>query len=253
MGGHQLIRTTTVEPGLHLMNYSLSLRRTVSLSLLLVSACFCSPLRAEEKQSLFNGRDLKGWKGDEQIWSVRDGLLVGSSVDHQPKANTFLVWQGGELGDFRLTFQARLEGDNNSGVQYRSKLTNPETWGVSGYQADIHAQTNYTGMLYGEGTGRSIIAERGQKVVIGENKTVTALNGDAPLEPIDVTKWHKYTIEAQGNHLIHKVDGKTTVDVTDNHKKKLDRGILALQVHAGEPMTVWFKDIALEKLAAKKP
>lgn len=225
----------------------------VRLPVLLLLLSVAPTLHAKEKQSLFNGKNLEGWKGDEQIWSVRDGLLVGSSVDYQPKANTFLVWQGGEVGDFRLTLKARVEGDNNSGVQYRSKLTDPENWGVSGYQMDIHAKPEYMAMLYGEGSGRSIIAERGQKVVIGEEKEVSALYGDAPLEPLDVTEWHEYTIEARGNHLIHKLDGKVTVDVTDNHKDQLDRGILALQVHAGAPMTVWFKDITLEKLSPDAP
>ena len=211
-----------------------------------LALCLCSTLQAEEKQSLFNGKDLEGWKGDTEVWSVRDGTIVGSSVDHPIPANTFLVWQGGEVGDFRLQYKARLEGDNNSGVQYRSKLTDPKTWGVSGYQADIHAQTNYTGMLYGEGMGRHVIAERGQKVVDGEKKEVWPLNNGAALEPIDVTKWHTYTVEARGNHLVHRVDDETTVDVTDNHEKQLARGIIGLQVHAGEPMTVWFKDITLE-------
>ena len=54
---------------------------------------------------------------------------------------------------------------------------------------------------------------------------------------------------AQGNHLIQKINGFTTVDVTDKQKEKSRaEGILALQLHAGPPMLVQFKDIQLKQL-----
>jgi len=90
------------------------------------------PLQAGEKQTLFDGQSLAGWSGDENIWSVHAGQIVGTTVGNPIEVNTFLVWQGGEVGDFRLTFRARVVGDNNSGVQYRSKLIDPKT-----YQARI--------------------------------------------------------------------------------------------------------------------
>jgi len=222
-----------------------SLRRVFGTCVLLL--CCNLSLQAGEKQSLFNGRDLDGWTGNSALWSVRDGQIVGSTVDNKIEANTFLVWEGGEVEDFCLKFKARLVGDNNSGVQYRSKVTDPKTWRVAGYQMDIHPKAEYSGMLYGEGTGRGIIAERGQKVVVEAELVKTPLAGQTfPVPPIDITKWHEYTILVRGNHLIHKIDDKVTVDITDNHEKKCERGILALQVHAGAPMTVFFKDITLE-------
>ncbi|TWU28326.1 family 16 glycoside hydrolase [Bythopirellula polymerisocia] len=218
-------------------------------SVLLIASCHAIPLRGAEEQSLFDGQDLEGWSGNEKVWSVIDGQIVGSTVDNPVAANTFLVWQGGEVGDFRLTYKARLKGDNNSGVQYRSTLADPKTWKVIGYQADMHANPEYLAMLYSEGTGRGIVATRGQKVVVDEETGQLKVVGKTTdPTPVDISQWHDYEIIARGNHLIHKVDGKVTVDVTDNHKKKLDRGIIALQVHAGPPMTVFFKDILLEKL-----
>ncbi len=205
------------------------------------------PRCGAEIQRLFNGRDLEGWSGDEKVWSVQDGQIVGSSVGNAIAANTFLVWQGGEVADFRLTYKARLEGDNNSGVQYRSSLADPKTWKVVGYQADIHTNPEYAAMLYSEGTGREIVATRGQKVVVdAESGKPEVVGQTTAVTPVDVSQWHEYTILARGNHLIHYLDGKVAVDVTDNHKEKLDRGIIALQVHAGPPMTVYFKDIVLE-------
>ncbi|MEM9657050.1 MAG: DUF1080 domain-containing protein [Planctomycetota bacterium] len=209
--------------------------------------------QAEEKRKLFNGQDLSGWQGDAKLWSVRDGQIVGSTVDHKIDKNSFLIWEGGPVEDFRLTFQARLEGDNNSGVQYRSKRTDPKAWSVAGYQADIHANPPYTAMLYGEGTGRGIIALRGQQGTLETDPDRNEIDAKAfPVKPVDVAKWHDYSIEARGNRLIHKLDGKTTIDVTDNHEKRCDRGILALQVHAGPPMTVFFKDLVLETPAVQE-
>ena len=208
---------------------------------------------ANEKLSLFNGRDLEGWSGNEKLWSVREGQIVGTTVGHEIAANTFLIWQGGEFEDFCLKFKVRVDGENNSGVQYRSKVTDAKTWRVAGYQVDIHPKPEYAGMLYGEGTGRGILAERGEKVVAGTELVKSKLEGQIfPVPPIDISKWHEYTILVQGNHLIHKIDGKVTVDITDNHEKKCDRGILALQVHRGPPMTVYFKDLTLEVLSASE-
>ena len=67
---------------------------------------------AEEFQSLFNGNDLSGWAGKEGLWSVEDGAIVGQTTkEHPVDANTFLVWQGGEVGDFILKLQVRFSGE----------------------------------------------------------------------------------------------------------------------------------------------
>ena len=61
--------------------------------------------------------------------------------------------------------------------------------------------------------------------------------------------WNEYVVIARGNHLQHFINGVPTVDVYDDSEaKRLDSGILALQLHAGEPMTVRFKDIRIKSL-----
>jgi hypothetical protein len=78
-----------------------------------------APVEAQE--SLFNGKDLTGWKGLPQFWTVQDGVIVGETTKENPtKGNTFLVWQGGEVADFEITAEVRFKG-NNSGLQYRSE------------------------------------------------------------------------------------------------------------------------------------
>jgi hypothetical protein len=206
---------------------------------------------AEEPRSLFNGTDLSGWEGDRDVWSVENGAIVGRTTADAPiKNNTFLIWKEGELGDFRLRLEYRIEG-GNSGVQYRSKVVDPEKWIVGGYQADIDSSPRYTGILYDE-RGRGILAERGERVKIDENgkRTATRFADAAELvESINTDGWNEYVIEARGPRLRHTINGKLMSETVDNeNEKRATSGILALQVHTGPPMTVRFRNIELEEL-----
>jgi hypothetical protein len=59
--------------------------------------------------------------------------------------------------------------------------------------------------------------------------------------------WNDYIIIARGNHLTHIINGRVTVDITDDQEAKAAKsGILALQLHAGPPMMVQFKNIRLK-------
>ncbi|MDO7713928.1 MAG: DUF1080 domain-containing protein, partial [Pirellulales bacterium] len=141
--------------------------KRVVAAVILCSLAAC--VHAAEFKSLFNGKDLSGWAGKEGLWSVEDGAIVGQTTkEHPVDANTFLVWQGGEVGDFILKMKVRFSG-NNTGVQYRSELFGePEGFVVKGYQADLHPKQEFYGMLYAE-KWRGIIAKRFQKVVVGED------------------------------------------------------------------------------------
>jgi hypothetical protein len=207
-------------------------------------------------ESIFNGRDLTNWDGNPKFWSVRDGAITGqTTAENATKGNTFIVWKSGEVGDFELRLSYRIVG-GNSGIQYRSKVVRPADWGVGGYQADFEAGTTYSGILYDEGGvagGRGIMAERGQKVRWNPEgqKEVTGTVGDSKeiQSKIRTEAWNDYEIVARGSHLIHKINGVVTVDVTDDcASKRLTSGVLALQLHAGPPMLVQFKDIRLKRL-----
>ena len=65
----------------------------------------------------------------------------------------------------------------------------------------------------------------------------------------DVAEWHEYTIIAQGNHLIHKIDGQVTIDLVDHDEAKRSlSGILAFQIHRGPAMKIQIKDVMLKEL-----
>lgn len=216
---------------------------------LLIAIFTTSSLFAEDEfVSLFNGKDLTGWKGDPELWSVEDGCITGKTRGKSHlEYNKFLIWDG-VVSDFEFRCEFRLEGANNSGVQYRSKHDKTRgDWVVVGYQADIHPNPPFTGMLYDE-KGRGIIAKRGQQVVVTPTGRKDANELAGEVKALDLTKWHELTIIAKGNRLIHKVDGMLAVDVTDNQKSQREmEGVIAFQVHRGEAMKAQFRNIRLKK------
>ena len=211
---------------------------------------------AQEFETLFDGESLKGWKGDENIWSVVDGCIVGRTNSETPlKKNSFLIYEGDDLQDFELKLKFHIEGERaNSGIQFRSRDLGD--YSVGGYQADIDITGRYIGILYEE-RGRGILAQRGQKVVRdadGKNEVVgKTLEEDEFKEQVKLDQWNEYTLIVKGNHIIQQINGLTTVDFTDDQQDKAAKsGILALQAHVGPPMTIKFKDVQLKRLDAEK-
>jgi hypothetical protein len=184
------------------------------------------------KTPFFNGKDLDGWEGLTQYWSVRDGAIVGYTPK-DPGHNTFLCSKR-KYGDFELFFRVRLKGgEGNSGVQIRSKVLDREKFTVGGPQADIGQQ--YWGSLYGENFG-------------GMMKQAPADVVKKALKPDD---FNDYSIRCVGKHVTIKLNGETTVD--DDFEKMSDEGIIAFQLHQGFPgMEVTFQDIKFYDLMKKK-
>lgn len=207
---------------------------------------------AEDWQSLFNGKDLAGWTGDSRLWSVQDGVLMGETDGEGKKIdeNSFLISQAGEPGDFELEFKARVTGDNNSGVQYRSKVIDAAKWSVGGYQMDLHPNQNYVGMLYEE-RGRGIACERGQQVNLGEKPEVI---GNLEKPEVKLSDWNDYRIVAKGSDLQHFINGKLAAEIHDQDEGRRSlKGMLALQLHAGPAMKAEFKDIRIKQMEATPP
>lgn len=229
-------------------------------------AALAFAVSAAEPVQIFNGKDLTGWEGNKDLWSVQEGTITGITPPDPAdptkgtiKHNTFLVWKGGTVGDFELTFKYRIE-KGNSGVQYRSKELAAGAFGpvLSGYQADFEAGTKYSGILYEE-KGRGILALRGEKTVIkpaadGGKKTVvekagTVGDSEAIQASIKSEDWNEYKIVAKGNHVQHFINGQQTIDVTDEDAANAPKeGLLGLQIHQGPPMKVQFKDFNLVPL-----
>jgi hypothetical protein len=223
--------------------------------------------------SIFDGKTLAGWDGNKDVWSVRDGALTGQTTAEKTiKSNTFLVYTGAQPANFELRLAFRLTAQNdknqaNSGVQYRSKLMDPATFVVGGYQADIDSTGKYAGMLYEE-RGRGILMGPGEKVRIGatimvddakkagakkKQTAVEKLPGATPpaeiLAAYKLGEWNDFVVIAEGNHLRHYLNGKLTADVIDTDSTLgAAAGVIAFQLHTGPPMTVQFKNVSLKTL-----
>jgi len=204
--------------------------------------------------SIFDGKSLAGWDGDPKLWSVKDGVLRGETTPENPaRGNTFCIWRGGKLKNFVLKIRFRIRG-GNSGIQYRS--TDLGNWRVGGYQAEVENTQGKVGFLYHE-RGRGYVARVGQfvevdadgkKNVVGKVGDVKAMIAAGYYKEGD---WNEYTITARGRHIVHLLNGFQTIELIDNDEKGgAAEGILALQLHAGRPMVVEFKDIRVKALQA---
>lgn len=238
-----------------------TLRRTSILCLALVlCAASCATTRGPRPDKdgfvpLFDGKTLDGWKAaDMSFWSVQDDAITATITRAHPTGrNHYLVWQGGELGDFELKLTHRILSphDVNGGFQFRSEIFDGDiTDDCRGYQVDNNTGTDWLVRLYDE-FGRHTLAWRGEKAVFNTNgdKTITPIESAQGPAPFRLEDWHEYHLICRGPHLTLKVNGRIMAETIDNDPKQQDfTGILALQLHSGPPMRVQFKDIRLKRL-----
>jgi type 1 glutamine amidotransferase len=208
---------------------------------------------ADDWQTIFDGKTLEKWDGNPKFWHVEDGTVTGqTTADNPTQGNTFLIWRGGEPADFELKLEYKIIG-GNSGIQYRSFEVPNEKWVIGGYQGDIEAGDMFSGINYGE-RFRGILAQRGQETVIGDDhqpKLVRQLGDSKEIQSkIKKEDWNEYHITAQGYKFTHQINGVTTSIVTDDDKvERRAKGLIALQLHAGPPMKVQFRNIRLRTLS----
>lgn len=219
-------------------------------------------LKAQQWQEISPGPNLEGWIADPTLWWVKNGILIGRTTEQRPiKSNSFIIWKGGRVRDFELNLEFKLIAHNsqgwaNSGIQYRSELIDLTNFIVGGYQADMDAQNQYTGILYEE-RGRGILALQGQRIRIEEDGKIQQVQQIASPQVIralmKTNDWNFYKIVAVSNYLRHEINGQIVVEVEDRDLRYACRsGLLALQLHQGLPMEVQFKNIRLREINPKK-
>jgi Domain of Unknown Function (DUF1080) len=203
-------------------------------------------------EAIFDGKTLKGWDGDSTYWRVENGGIIGESTTEKPlKANTFLIWRGGQPKDFELKLEYRINS-TNSGIQYRSvELPDVGKWVLKGYQADIDFQNTYTGQLYEE-RGREFLAMRGQMTLLQpgkKGKIADLRSGDELKGLIKVNDWNQFHIIARGNVLTHILNGYLMAEaIDDDAAGRAMSGLIGFQMHVGPPMKVEFRNIWLKNL-----
>ena len=233
-----------------------TVRRRLTLSSLLFAATLCvfphAAFLAQSAEpgfvSMFNGKDLSGWDGEAGFWRVEHGAIVGETrVVNQH--TTFLYWAGGEPADFELRYRIRLIGkDANSGVQIRSEKR--PNWDALGYQVDFDGSGYLAGSLYRyQREPQATFATRGDSVRIdssGQRTVATFADAAELLAAYRQGDWNDFRILATGQRVTVRLNGVMMCTVDDAQRQyALPKGIIALQLHSGEPMRVEIKDLRI--------
>lgn len=162
---------------------------------------------------LFNGKDLTGWKlhpnaNAQSKWEVKDGLLVGSG----PASHLFS--ERDDYTDFHFRIEAKINDGGNSGQYFRTAF-GPGF--PNGYEAQInatHRDPVKTGSLYPGGS-------------LGKYRDKITVLNDAPHK---ADEFFTQEVICKGNHIVIKVNGKTTLDWKDPDNT-FKKGHFALQQH----------------------
>ena len=182
--------------------------------------------------ALFDGQTLAGWEGDTNVWRVRDGIIIGGSLQGNAR-NDFLATTRAWT-NFVLHLEYKLvgtEGFVNGGVQFHSLRTPQPPNEMSGYQADIGA--GYTGALYDETRRNKVLARPPAEQLKRLEKA-----GD----------WNRYQVRCTGGHIELFLNGERTVDYTEPESAIPQEGLIALQIHGGAKSEISFRNIRLEEL-----
>lgn len=190
------------------------------------------PVRKETL--LFDGKTFNGWEGDTtQTWRIENGALVGGSLTETVPHNEFLATTR-SYDDFTLKLKFKLLGDEgfvNSGVQFRSQRIADPPYEMTGYQADIG--DGYWASLYDE--------SRRNKVLVHADTALIS-------RVLRRNDWNDYEIRCEGPRIRLLLNGKLTVDYTEEDPSIPRSGLIALQIHGGGKGEVHFKDITLRGL-----
>lgn len=191
------------------------MKKIVVLSIFLTGFLYQNSLAQKEKWiSLFNGKDLSGWKqvNGNAKYEVSNGIIVGTCVKDSP--NSFLAAEK-EYGDFILELEVKIDEGINSGIQFRS-LQRVNDGRVYGYQMEVdhRRERAWSGGIYDE-------ARRGWLYPLELNP--------AAKSAYKWNDWNTYRIECIGNLIRTFVNGTPAAYLVDDASLK---GIIALQVHS---------------------
>ena len=179
--------------------------------------------------SLFNGRDLTGWKKHPKqpgIWHVDNGVLVGSgpTISH-------LYTERDDFTDFHLRIEARFNKGGRSGLFFRCpfgpRLPADDPKWPDGYGALINRIS--TGGLY-PGAGDAVFITNFGKAT-----------------PVPFDQWFMLDVIAEGNILASLVNGQTSGYKIAPKNELYPRGHIALQQYTPET-AIEFRKIEIKEL-----
>jgi hypothetical protein len=212
--------------------------KSICTLLALVGLALAPSLKAEDGWiSMFNGKDLSGWKSNEEVpgcFTVENGELKVSGG----RAHLFYMGADGAAKFKNFEFKAKVKttAGSNSGIYIHTEFQD-KLWPAKGYECQVnstHKDIKKTGGLYG----------------------VQDVLNNAPSTD---GEWFDYSIKVEGKHITIQINGKTTVDWTEPADwdpkvtlknmdgRKLSEGTIAIQGH--DPMsTTFYKDLSIKAL-----
>jgi hypothetical protein len=186
-----------------------------------------------ETIQLFNGKDLDGWEGYTDYWTVKDGVIVGKNST-PVSASTYLLTKR-KFRDFQLVFSSKLvESEMHSGIAFWGKV-DPNAPPAN---ARDRSQYTYAGHLV------MFPANWGMYDLFGRNGLpVDPKPAKAVGKPHD---WNEMEIFAQGNRVRLVANGTLVVDWREPLPDRIKEGPIGLQLHSNKvPQEVQFKGLVL--------
>jgi hypothetical protein len=195
-------------------------------------------LRPLNTKSLFNGKDLTGWKefpGKKSKFGVIDGAI--NVKDGPGDLQTV-----GKYQDFVLQLECISNGKHlNSGIFFRCRDNEYQ----NGYEAQIRNQftpeatQDYTIEEYDPKTNKLIGKKKIKSTAVDYGTGAIYRRQPARKEMAKDGEWFGMTIVAHGNHLATWVNGVQVTDWHDNRPKsdnartgcKLEAGHISIQGH----------------------
>lgn len=179
-------------------------------------------------KSLFNGKNLNGWKAyGTETWIADHGTILGESSSG--KYGYLMTRKDYENFELKLKFNCETEG--NSGLFFHSHITgeNPK-WGpdIEGMQVEIDPR-RHTGGLYESG-GRGWVA-------------LPTAAGEKAIKPLG--QWNTLEVTVSGSHIVTHLNG---IKIADYHYSpaRFTDGQIGLQIHTGQHgFRIRFKDIMI--------
>lgn len=179
--------------------------------------------------SLFNGRDLSGWKTPPDApgnWRVEDGVLLSSGTP------SYLFSERDDFGDFELTCEVSISQGGDGGIVVRTPFRKVGPEGLPGYEAQIQS-----GDVLAAGWSTGAIAQSNVDTGWGLKSPVsTAVTPD---------QFFPMKIVAIGNRIETWVDGVQVAEYVDENRT-YQHGHIALQ-HSGANTVVKFRNIAISE------
>ncbi len=179
-----------------------------------------------ERIELFNGKNLDGWEGRTDLWSVQDGEIVGKNTE-PVKVSTYLLTKK-KYTDFQLQFSAKLvKSEMHSGVALWGRIA-PEKGDPYTYGGHL--------VMFPSGWGLyDLYGRNGLKVDTAPAKMVGKQHD-----------WNDMEIFAQGNRIRLVANGVLVVDWRDPKPETIKEAPIGLQLHSNTvPQEVRFKGLVL--------